>query len=710
MLSRRVIQFYKPVAQIINEGYFFTRTNLIFGLMKFAYPGFLFALFTLALPIFLHFYNLRKYKRLYFSNLQFVKQLDQESKSTKKLKHLLVLIARCLAITLLVLGFAQPFIPNTATSKNGANVLAIYVDNSFSMTLKGTDGELLSEAKEAAKKIIKKSPNNTRYLITTNALSGSENQLCNATDALERIDNIKTSALTRNSETILNWQRERLNSIDTQLEKIGQRSYIFLSDFQKSTAKMDALEKDENASYYPIQIVAQNKQNVYIDSVWFASPFRKAGTVNKLFIRVKQTILSPINTEVNVKIGDINRSLFVEFTNKNEAIATLSYTEQSEGWKNGCVKVQDSEITFDDSYYFSYEVKKHIDLVVLNGESAQESIPLVYSLDTYFTTQVIPEGSFSPDALNGKNVIVLNGLNSISSGLAEQLVAFSKKGGSVLLFPGENIDFSSWNACLSKLGLPQLGGIQNAATKIKSIAYDDPFFENVFEKKPTQLNLPAFSKTYTIAKNTNAKPLIFLQNGAALFAASLGARKNYLFGAALTPSFGTFVSDALYSTLLIHVAELSQNSKALSFTVGEENTYPLPLLANPEEAIHLKNETIDFIPERMEIDGKTIFSLANDNALEALSPGVFTLAGSNKIAEIALNYNRAESNCESYSTAEIENLFELRGIKNVKLNTLVSGANLLEINLSTTKEYWRLCLFLALLFLLIEMALIKFIK
>jgi hypothetical protein len=678
--------------------------------MKFAYPGFLFALFTLALPIFLHFYNLRKYKRLYFSNLQFVKKLDQESKSTKKLKHLLVLITRCLAIALLVVGFAQPFIPHTTTSKIGANVLAIYVDNSFSMTLKGTDGELLSEAKEAAKKIIKKAPNNTRYLITTNALSGSENQLCSATDALERIDNIKTSAITRTSETILNWQRERLNSIDAQLEKIGQRSYIFLSDFQKSTSKLNALEKDENASYYPIQIVAQNKQNVYIDSVWFASPFRKAGTVNELFIRVKQTILTPTNTEINVKIGDINRNLFVEFSNKNEAIVTLSYTEVSEGWKNGCVKVQDTEITFDDSYYFSYEVKKHIDLVVLNGESAQESIALIYSLDDYFATQIIAEGAFSPDVLNGKNALVLNGLNSISSGLATQLIDFSKKGGSILLFPGENIDFTSWNAILNKLGLPQLGGIQSAATKIKSIAYDDPFFENVFEKKPTQLNLPAFSRTYTLAKNSNAKPLIFLQNGATLFASSLGTRKNYLFGAALTPSFGTFVSDALYSTLLIRVAELSQNNVALSFTIGEENSYPLPLLINPEEAIHLKNETIDFIPERMEVDGKTIFSLANDNALEALSPGIFLLQGTNKIAEIALNYNRDESNSESYTAGELENLFALKGIQNLKLSTLINGTNLLDINLNTTKEYWRLCLFLALMFLLIEMALIKLLK
>ena len=85
--------------------------------MSFVYPNFLWALFLLIIPIIIHLFNFRKYKTVYFSKVDFLTEVVEDSKSGNKLKHLLVLLSRLLLITALFLAFAQPFIPTGENQK-----------------------------------------------------------------------------------------------------------------------------------------------------------------------------------------------------------------------------------------------------------------------------------------------------------------------------------------------------------------------------------------------------------------------------------------------------------------------------------------------------------------------------------------------------------------------------------------------------------------
>lgn len=205
--------------------------------MKFVYPEFLWALFALAIPIIIHLFNFRKYKTLYFSSLQFIKHVDQQTRSTQKLKHLLVLALRLLVYTFIIFAFSQPYIPaNEGSETAGKPVLAIYIDNSYSMTAKGTEGELLSEAREMSRKMINSATLETRILLTTNAMSGIEQRLLTKVDALDYLDKIEPSALVRSLDDVLNWQRAFIDKEHLNNQKIGVRQYVFFSDFQKSSA------------------------------------------------------------------------------------------------------------------------------------------------------------------------------------------------------------------------------------------------------------------------------------------------------------------------------------------------------------------------------------------------------------------------------------------------------------------------------------------
>jgi hypothetical protein len=119
--------------------------------VKFVNPYFLFALLLIAIPIIVHLFNFRKFKKVYFTNVKFLQELKQVTKKKAKLKHILVLISRILVIIFLVFSFAQPYIPVDGSKiRKGQNFVSVYIDNSFSMNTVSANGTLLQDAKNKA--------------------------------------------------------------------------------------------------------------------------------------------------------------------------------------------------------------------------------------------------------------------------------------------------------------------------------------------------------------------------------------------------------------------------------------------------------------------------------------------------------------------------------------------------------------------------------
>ncbi|MCB0788955.1 MAG: BatA domain-containing protein, partial [Flavobacteriales bacterium] len=123
--------------------------------MAFATPGFLWALTALAIPILIHLFQLRRFKRLDFPNVHLLKDLSERSRARRKLRHLAVLLARCAALAFLVLAFARPYLPGRDPGPaDGARTIALYIDNSFSMDGENANGRLLDQARAMASDVI----------------------------------------------------------------------------------------------------------------------------------------------------------------------------------------------------------------------------------------------------------------------------------------------------------------------------------------------------------------------------------------------------------------------------------------------------------------------------------------------------------------------------------------------------------------------------
>ena len=91
-------------------------------------PDILWGLLALAIPIALHLLQLRRYRRVAFSNVSFLKDVQKETQSRHRLRNLLILLARLLAFAALILAFADPMrAPEGGANKAARQTVSVYL-------------------------------------------------------------------------------------------------------------------------------------------------------------------------------------------------------------------------------------------------------------------------------------------------------------------------------------------------------------------------------------------------------------------------------------------------------------------------------------------------------------------------------------------------------------------------------------------------------
>jgi len=680
--------------------------------MEFLYPNALWFLFLLAIPIIIHLFHFRRHKTLYFSSLKFIQFVEQENKSAKKIKNLLVLIARLLVLTFLILAFARPTFTNSAsTSEVGKNVVAIYIDNSYSMSAKGTEGELLSEAREMVRRVITNAPTETGFLLNTNKLDGIEQRIVSKMEAIEYLDKITYSPLTRKTDEVLNWQKAFLEKENQEQQRIGKKQFLVLSDFQKNTFSTKNLKKDEENTFFPIQLITQKIENVTIDSIWFANPFHKKGDPNELFIQLHNySNKDALNMELHLELGKSKRDMFLDIPANKKVQTSFQFTETEFGIKTGKLTVNDKQLFWDDDFYFSYTVAKKSNVLIINGKDASTDVQKVFNVEPFYETKSISEFEFSKDNLNSANLLVLNGLNEIPSGLVSEISDFSNEGGSVFILPGANIQKNDYANLLEQLNLPSLGNINSAGVKVNKIQYKDPFFKGVFEKENENLNVPSISKAYAASqlRQSTAYSLIELKNGEPLL---LRSNQNaYLFLSSLQADFSNFSSNALFPTILLRAGEFSVRSYPLFSMIGKEGKIPVYEEIQNDNPLKLLSKSIEFIPLTQKIGSRSYFSVSGMEAVEKLKPGNYDIVNDGIIGNLAMNYDRTESNNSLMEKEAIIEAFLSQGIKNCNFSTIQEGQSKSPIVIDEPTKFWRILLLLSLVFILFEVALLKFWK
>jgi hypothetical protein len=309
--------------------------------------------------------------------------------------------------------------------------------------------------------------------------------------------------------------------------------------------------------------------------------------------------------------------------------------------------------------------------------------------------------------LQKANTIILNGLNTYQNGLTELLIAKAKEGSSIAVFPGKNTNITELNKLLTQLNLTTISRVINEKFAVNKINYTDAFFKGVFTKKPSNSTFSTQSSYLKLVPSGHIISLLQLENNDPVFIRS-SIYKTFLFAGSLAKENGNLTANAIFSTILLRVGEMSTSEKPIFLTIGGNARYPV-LQEQLERPIRLKNDKFEFIPFKTVSNGRSLISvqqIPNKN----IQAGQYKILDDKELGVLSLNYDRKESNLNYLDMSTFVQQLNEKGFTNVKANTLEKNASVLPINTSNKEEYWKLLLILALMFFLVEMALIKFWK
>ncbi len=689
--------------------------------MKFANSYFLFALLALAIPIIIHLFNFRKFKRVFFTNVRFLKEVKQDTKARNKIKNILILCSRLLAVLFLVLAFAQPYIPReNGAVRTGDKVISIYIDNSFSMDAVGKSGTLLDEAKKDAKEIVAAFKPSDRFQLITNDFEGRHQRLVNREEFIELVDEVTTSPAVRTLSEVTKRQQDALNT-EKGIQS-GNKQAFLISDFQKTISDFGAIKTDTSIRYKPVPVTAQNRNNIYIDSVWFASPVRQLNQQEALHIRLKShSEVAAENVPMRLYINGQARTPSSFSIAANGVTDTVVYfTIREPGLQQCLIEINDYPVTFDDRFYFTFNMLKAIPMLAINASGGTSLVTptennylqSLFGADSAFVFTQSEESKLDYSSFGNYSFILLNGLKSVSSGLSNELKKFVDNGGSLFVFPGENADLQSYREFFLPLGVNSYEKSDTARTVVDRLNYSHPLYNGVFEKTTGNIDLPSVYDHYKISVSTRTtqEELMRLRNGD-LFAGSYRSGKGTVYTCAvpLLDSWSNFPRHAMFVPTLYQAALFSQPQAALFYTIGGNENIDLGDVGTiGENVFHLSepSKNFDIIPAHTSLGGHTLLDVKR----QVVEPAnYFVKLGNRQLTGISFNYDRKESDLATMNPAEIEEGYKTAGLTNFSLLESDSkGLTAALTELDYGIRLWKTCIWLVLLFLLIEILLIRF--
>ncbi|MEI6409318.1 MAG: BatA domain-containing protein [Bacteroidota bacterium] len=688
--------------------------------MQFVFPAFFFALATLAIPVIIHLFYFRRFKRVYFTNVRFLKEVKEETSNRQKLRNLLVLLMRCLAIFFLVLAFVQPFIPLNSTVKKGEKSVSIYIDNSFSMNALSKSAPLLEIAKQRARDIITAYAPDDRFQVLTNDFEGRDQRLVGKEDALNRIEEIRSSPSSRDLSKVLLRQQQCLNT-----GKAEHKVSFVISDFQKNIADLEQY-KDSLIQVNLVPMRAVQENNISIDSVWFDSPVQILNQPANLLVKISNRG-DEAAEEVRLTLRHDGQSKPVgafKIAARSSKLDTVRFNILHPGWHEAKVSLTDYPVQFDDDYYLSFHVAEHINVLCINGLQQNKYLNNAFTGAQYFKLDNSDARALDYSKFADYQLIVLNELPAVSSGLAQELKTFVQNGGNVMVFPAQNADLSAYNAFLQGFGSGELGAYEALPRQASQVNQEEFVFHDVFLNKSANLRLPTTQGNFKIAPNRGEYILTYRDGSAMMAKYPLGEGALYCYAAPLDEKVSDLVRNGeIFVPMLFKMALSGTKGRQIAYTIGKdevleashkisvagESIYKLKMAPDEQAATGQTEGNAgkqEFIPEQRILGSKVL--LSPGTAIRLAGWYKLALRGDSTLAEYAFNYDRKESDL-SYRTGD-----DLK-------NGLPSNMHVLDENAEANFSQivgeqnqgivlWRWCIVFTLLFLALEVLFLRLWK
>jgi len=641
--------------------------------MQFRHPEFLYALCALLIPVLIHLFQLRRFQKTPFTNVQFLKSVIIQTRKSSQIKKWIVLLTRLLLFAALIIAFAQPFIASKQIIDKKSETV-IYLDNSFSMEAKGAKGPLLQRAVQELLSVL---PEDETVSIFTNTKTFKEvnkNDIRNDLLQLEYTSNqIPYDAAYLKAKQLIG------NAPET------EKRIVMISDFQQKEKAFD-IASDTITTTHLVQLAPVTRQNIAIDSL-----FLQRDTANELSIHIAISN-TDLNTE-NVSIAFYNEEKLMAKTTvpiAKDGTSTTKFSIDENSKINGRIVIEDPSLSFDNYRYFTINSPEKIKVVAIN-EMSDRFIKNIFTEDEFSLTSTSLEGLNYNDISNA-NLVVINEVKQIPVSLINALTAFKNQGGTLCFIPAMNGDLASYQQLIGSFSSESLGSERSQEKKITTIQFSHPLFRGVFDKKVTNFQYPKVNSFYQVTSTNSilsfedATP--FLYNTNTLF----------VFTAAISSENSNFKNSPLIVPTLYNIGKQSLQLSDISYTIGETNTYDIPISLGRDGILSLESDQESIIPLQQSFSSK-IRITTDDVPSKA---GIYALKDKEQLIQhLSYNYNISESDLQYYNLSTTK-----------KYDVHESVATLFEQikEDNSIHELWKWFIIFALIFLCIEILLLKYLK
>ncbi|MFN8340623.1 MAG: BatA domain-containing protein [Cyclobacteriaceae bacterium] len=661
--------------------------------MSFVYPSFLWALAALAIPVIIHLFNFRRTIRIYFSNTTLLRQVQQATTRQRQIKQWLILAARLLFVFFLVLAFAQPFLPASEQITSGRNVV-IYVDNSYSMSAMADDKlRGLDLALQHARKIVDVFPTDTRYRLLTNDFAPFSNSYKTRDEIVDLLAQVRLSPIGRT-----------LGAISNKVASQGVSEEVFLiSDFQRSTLGPALGAVDSLRQWHLVQVRMDRNANLSVDSVYLENPSLLAGERNTIHARIRNSG-EAVRDHITVRFaldGNQQGAIQIDAPPNGTTEAQFDLPDRVRNFSTASITVQDFPVTFDNEFYFALNSSQRLDVVEISPAGDEGFVSRVFGNGRLFNFRKFALSNVDFNAATQADLLIVRGIDRVNpflrSIIARQRSATHSQ---LLVVPSAHPDVASYSEALGMSFNPVAGSTVREALAAPDFAH--PLFTNVFEERERNMAMPIAAPVWSWGTDRSA-PLSF-SNGLP-FLSSIG--NLYLLASPLELAYTDLPNHALFVPVMYRMAASGKrNQQALYHFLTETFvTLAADSLAG-EEPAKLKGDS-EIIPPQRFAGG----SLFLDIPAYTVKPGFYgVVAGKDTLSLLAFDADKRESMLAFASPEEVMALMGSKAAVSVFDSDTERGfGDQIQSRYLGTPLY-KYMLILALLFLLAEVLLIRFMK
>ena len=624
--------------------------------MGFLHPWFLLLSLGIVIPIAVHLFNFHRFKRVLFTNVRFLKSVATENKKQNKLLERILLLLRCLTVLLLAFLFAQPSIINNDNQfvKEGNNAVVLIVDNSFSMQNTAKKGTLLETAKLKATQILDEYSDNDVFCLLTNDLEGKHKHFVTKKTFLDFLKDTEISPAGVTCSELVNTAHRLLA-----MRSENSKRMFMISDFQKSNSDFGNIKQDSLIKDIFLPLEARNVSNVYVDSLIIDKNIFLKGQKVDLTVRVRNASDEDIEKQtVKLFIGDKQQSLVTADIQANSSVdIPMSFVLETEGEILGRINILDNPVIYDDDFYFTLNVGEKIKVLSINGNGENKYLTRLFKNSDEIELNQMNASNIDFSKFAKYSAIILNELNTISSGLADELKSCRSKGVTLVVIPSEQIDIQSYNTAMQILQMPLWDKKIERTVKIKSVDTDNRIFRNVFSQVNDNMEMPRCKKYYKLRNSADVskQDIMTTVNDDAFFAENtVGASDAFVFATPFNEQWTDFVNQSIFVPVMWNIALYSSVLPPAFMFCNSDKFIDISVLNtdNDSEYISLvkRGTQNNVIPQMLSVNSRYGFYLKG----QLKQAGFYDIKDKNKLLGVlAVNYPREESELIFFNSTDI---------------------------------------------------------